>query len=211
MSDTLREHKVNNKGFSLVEVLVTIAIVGIIATLIGAIITQGSRFYSRERNTINLQNDLQECSNKIVDVLMGANSVEREDFADSVVIKVVNNKPVVRTRIIYYLKPSGTSTVGSLYVFENAIPAAGDSDEWDGCCLSTCVESLSIDIDETSHPYITDSEGNTVRDTNHVSLPVILNISVKVSNEKNSKSDSKTITLRNNLESFKWLGTEMVP
>ena len=64
--------KHNNKGFTLTEVLVALAVSSVVITIVIAFISQGSRFYKTQSNTINLQNELQETSNVITDALQEA-------------------------------------------------------------------------------------------------------------------------------------------
>ena len=64
--------KHNNKGFTLIEVLVALAVSSVVITIVIAFISQGSRFYKTQSNTINLQNELQETSNVITDALQEA-------------------------------------------------------------------------------------------------------------------------------------------
>lgn len=64
--------KHNNKGFTLTEVLVALAVSSVVITIVIAFISQGSRFYKTQSNTINLQNELQETSNVITDTLQEA-------------------------------------------------------------------------------------------------------------------------------------------
>lgn len=64
--------KHNDKGFTLTEVLVALAVSSVVITIVIAFISQGSRFYKTQSNTINLQNELQETSNVITDALQEA-------------------------------------------------------------------------------------------------------------------------------------------
>ena len=64
--------KHNNKGFTLIEVLVALAVSSVVITIVIAFISQGARFYKTQSNTINLQNELQETSNVITDTLQEA-------------------------------------------------------------------------------------------------------------------------------------------
>lgn len=203
MIKSLRRHKRNNKGFSLMEVLVTLAIAGIVATLIAAIITQGSRFFRKEQNSIDLQNELQECSNKISDVLMGASSVEITESGTQLIIHVHSEKTSVQEKYIVYDKDPSES-VGSLYVFNNAIES-GENKQ--GYSLSDCVSDVSIEFDDSCLKDFDDGSGGTVK---KCIQPVILNITVKVSDEGEEKTGSQTITLRNNIVSYIVNGTEMI-
>ena len=64
----IRLRKLNNKGLSLVEVLVALAIASIVATLIMSLVTSGSRFYRKQSNSIDLQNELKRDIEALVDL-----------------------------------------------------------------------------------------------------------------------------------------------
>lgn len=83
----IRLRKLNNKGLSLVEVLVALAIASIVATLIMSLVTSGSRFYRKQSNSIDLQNELQETSNKVADALMEATELYVSEQSGMLVIK----------------------------------------------------------------------------------------------------------------------------
>ena len=92
--------KHNNKGFTLTEVLVALAVSSVVITIVIAFISQGSRFYKTQSNTINLQNELQETSNVITDTLQEAtylsitsNSKNLEVYTGSYVIKEGKKEP----------------------------------------------------------------------------------------------------------------------
>ena len=53
MSDTLREHKVNNKGFTLVELLVALAISGVVIIMISLLIVNSSSMFNNENKNIH--------------------------------------------------------------------------------------------------------------------------------------------------------------
>lgn len=203
MKKPFRRRKKNNKGFSLMEVLVTLAIVGVVATLIAGIITQGSRFFRKEQNTIDLQNELQECSNKISDVLMGASSVEISNVGTTMTIHVHNEKTSVYEKYIVFEKDP-SKPVGSLYVFNNAIES-GENKQ--GYSLSDCVADVNIEFDDSCLKAFDDGSGGTVL---KCVQPVILNITVKVQDEGEQKTGAQTITLRNKIVSFIVDGTEMI-
>ena len=56
--------KRNNKGFSLVELLVALAVSATVITIVGSFITQGSKFYNKEfeyeqmQQLIDLDNEI---------------------------------------------------------------------------------------------------------------------------------------------------------
>ena len=210
MVNVSRKRKKNNRGFSVMEVLVAIAIFGTVTLLIASIVTQGSRFFSKETTNINLQNDLQECSNKVADVLMQANSIEWTRYTDRWEVSVTSDKLTPNTKVIVWTFPRTGEETGSLYIFDNAAVSNPDDnpDESEGFCLSHAVKRFDLDVDPSCHPTTVQEDGTVVTDNVHVTQPVILNYSITVSDKKDTKHDSKTITLRNKLTSITKDGVE---
>lgn len=68
-------HK-DQKGFSLMELLVAVAVGTIVIGLVAAFLSSGIRNFNRQSNSINLQNELQEANNAVTDALMEANTIK---------------------------------------------------------------------------------------------------------------------------------------
>ena len=197
----IRLRKLNNKGLSLVEVLVALAIASIVATLIMSLVTSGSRFYRKQSNSIDLQNELQETSNKVADALMEATElyVKTGDFSGT---------SKVKPKCIIWVKPHDDVN-GIVYVMDTDAPLSMD-DAYDGYCMSKYVSDFSFKIDDSCLKL--DDEGNVVYDAlgNKIyEQPIVLNVSIKVSNDNESKQDSKTITLRNRITALNYMGKEL--
>lgn len=211
MLRAIHSRKLNNKGFSLVEILVALAIASIVATLIMSLITSGTGFYNKQSNSIDLQNELQETSNKVSDALMEATQLEITDDGSILVIKTgdfSDDDSKVKPKCIVWVKPYGDNN-GSLYVMDTEVPASFD-DAVEGYCMSKYVEDFSIKIDDSCLKL--DEEGNVQIDAlgNKIySQPVMFNISIKVSNNNEEKHDSKTITLRNKIDKLVYMGKEL--
>lgn len=65
--------KNNNKGFSLVELLVSFAILGVVSVLIGIIMTSGSRMFASNRARLSLQYKSQVISSQIHTYIQNCN------------------------------------------------------------------------------------------------------------------------------------------
>lgn len=210
MFKTIRLRKLNNKGLSLVEVLVALAITGIVATIIMSLISSGTGFYRRQSNSIDLQNELQETSNKISDALMEATQIEVTDSDGMLVIKTGNfseENAKVQPKCIVWVKPYNEKN-GAIYVMDTEVPASFD-EAAEGYCMSECVEDFSIEIDESC--LKTDESGHVQTDASGNEIyrqPVMFNVSIKVSDNGEEKHDSKTITLRNRIDKLIYMGNE---
>ena len=64
-----------NKGFSLVEILVSLAVSSIVLVVVGVFISTGTNFFNSTSRTIELQKELMEVSNKVNDSLIQATAI----------------------------------------------------------------------------------------------------------------------------------------
>jgi len=228
-----KEKELNNKGFSLLEVLVALAITGIVATLVMTLISTSSSMFHKESNTLDIQNQLQETSNKINDVLQEATSLTMTSTvaAGQSVLVIYNGTDVVSEeestaegdeetvdastdkiipRYIIWFKPS-TGT-GSIYIINKAMyPGIDHLDElltegsdYEGYCLTEYVKDMVIEIDDSCYGT---AESGAV-DESIVNQPLILNISLSLENRDEVKFDSKTVTLRNSIKALHWDGED---
>lgn len=76
----------NNKGFSLIELLVAIGVSGVVILMISFIMVQGTTLFKGENEVIDIQGEIQIVRNQITEALMGAKSVVVVEAEDGVVI-----------------------------------------------------------------------------------------------------------------------------
>ena len=70
----------DNKGITLIEVLIGIAIMGIVSSMISAIMVGGTNFFRKQSATIDLQNDSQLITSSMsAAILEGTNFTLEED------------------------------------------------------------------------------------------------------------------------------------
>lgn len=182
--------KHNNKGFTLTEVLVALAVSSVVITIVIAFISQGSRFYKTQSNTINLQNELQETSNVITDTLQEAtylsitsNSKNLEVYTGSYEIKAVKGSS-------RYILRDGTG----IYVFDKADTQYITDKDKPGYRYSNNIEAITVSINEKCKTNVADSEV--------ITQPVMLDVYIKVTHNDTSRFENKTITLRNKIQSL---------
>ena len=200
-----------NKGASLVEILVALAVSAIVFVIVGVFITNGTNFFNRQSRTIKLQNELMEVSNKINDNIMQATAIE-----------------------LYY-NNSGDVTEGfSLYTGEvsadkkNFLTGKGNASkkiEWSGIANKSLyvLDDLSLSTKDEKEPYkvgymvthisvsFADECAKLQSDGTYLyEQPLIMKISITVSDDKGSKSDSRVVTLRNEIDKLVIDGVEYV-
>lgn len=205
---TLFKQKLNNKAFSLVEILVAVAISSIVFLIIGTFISSGTRFFNKQNTSVNLQSDLQEVSNKITDALMEATSINITETSDYIMVVTgdfakyeegsLKNQP----KTILWKKADK-----KIYIFDKSVMPNKISDDADkGYCLSEYVSNLSIQFDE-SNTQVENSGENAIR---KAAKPYIFNVALTVTSRNSSMSDSKTTKIRNSLSSLDVFGKHYI-
>lgn len=188
--------KHNNKGFTLTEVLVALAVSSVVITIVIAFISQGSRFYKTQSNTINLQNELQETSNVITDTLQEAtylsiisNSKNLEVYTGSYDKEGKKLFTSVKGSSRYILR-DGTG----IYVFDKADTDYINEKDKPGYRYSNNIEEITVNISDKCKTEVADSEV--------ITQPVMLDVYIKVTHNDTSRFENKTITLRNKIQSL---------
>lgn len=145
----------NNKGFSLIELLVTIAVSSIVLLMISFMLVQGTNLFKGENENIDMQNEIQIVRNQISEAIMGAKSIAIVRAGEDLVIYTGsvdgNNNclvaessgaggtsEVTTERIITYDKSEQKLYISSAYGFAIA----------EGNLLSEWVADMDISIDE---------------------------------------------------------------
>ena len=67
--------KLDNRGISLVEIIIAVAIASIVSLLIATMLSNGSYWFTRENQKVDLQNDLQIVSNQLNDRFQEAKEI----------------------------------------------------------------------------------------------------------------------------------------
>ena len=176
------KRKHNNRGFSLVEILIAFAILAVVSTMIMTFVSTSSGYYRRQSKSLRIQNELQEASNKITDALMEATEI-RIDYSNNRICVYTGpdasyNNPdaKVKPKLIVWEK-----NTGKLYVYDNNNPDSGD----EAYCLTQNCQSLSISV------LNLDESGDTF------SAPLMIKVDITLAIDEAERSDSKTTTIRN--------------
>lgn len=189
--------KHNNKGFTLTEVLVALAVSSVVITIVIAFISQGSRFYKTQSNTINLQNELQETSNVITDALQEATYLRITSDSNNLAVYTGSYKNVDGKRV--FLSDKGSSRYilrdgTGIYVFDKADLSYVTDKDRPGYRYSDNIEAITISI--------SDKCKTTVGGSKVITQPIMLDVYIKVTHNNTSRFETKTITLRNELDAL---------
>lgn len=190
--------KHNNKGFTLIEVLVALAVSSVVITIVIAFISQGSRFYKTQSNTINLQNELQETSNVITDTLQEATYLSI--ISDSKNLEVYTGSYDIKEGKKLFTSDKGSSRYilrdgTGIYVFDKADLNYVTEKDKPGYRYSDNIEAITISV--------SDKCKTTVGESEVITQPVMLDVYIKVTHNDTSRFENKTITLRNKIGSLK--------
>lgn len=211
--------KLNNQGFSLVELLVALAISGIVIVMISLLIVNSSNLFNNENKNIDLQNEFQVVDGFLSETLMEAKTIDIKDNSDGdqtltlytgtrgsgEALEPVTTEPIeatttgattasITTERIITFKPDSNS----LYITKS-----NESSLTKGNRISSSVKKFKVSIDDSCKTY-KEVENSITHETTleHTGYanPIILNIELNVSNGESDKTEVVKITVRNQLK-----------
>lgn len=189
--------KHNNKGFTLTEVLVALAVSSVVITIVIAFISQGSRFYKTQSNTINLQNELQETSNVITDTLQEATYLKIASGNNALSVYTGSYKIVAGKKLFINEKGSSRYILrdgSGIYIYDKADTQYITDKDKPGYRYSNNIEAITVSINDKCKTKVGNSKV--------ITQPVMLDVYIKVTHNDTSRFENKTITLRNKIQSL---------
>lgn len=207
--------RMNNKGLSLVEVLVVMAISTIVMLLSTSLIVNSSRMYSRESNTIDVQNEAQLVVNNLNEALMEANKLETTRAGNSTLVvlgeKTDDNKSATKSycRHLFFVgdkeflgmlvAASGASANRNDYLADDISTLAGNNTEQlAGYQLSNIISDFRITYDPVCYKGTgTDADGTTVY---YLTNPVKVKCKFTIATPTYSYDYEVSVQLRNSLQ-----------
>ena len=217
MENTNTTRQLNNKGFTLIEILVALAVSGIVVVMIAALMTNGSFLFKNENSKINMQNELQMIDSFLTETILEAKALYISEDQNKIQIytgeKDANGQlvpmerpvynvdatteaPVITTeRILTYAK---TAEKQGVYITKSFVDLDSLSK---GYLVSGCVTTFNVSVDDACKA--TDEDGNT-----YYKNPIVLNVEIEVSDSDKTKTQMFTYRLRNPLSNIYINGTE---
>lgn len=202
----------DNRGITLIELLIGIAIMGIVSSMISVIMVGGTNFFRNQSATIDLQNDSQ-----LITSSMSAAILEGTDFT-------LHEKHMDGRTVLYFTTGTapaeGESSVARQYIWVEESPfgdknylyiydAGAVVDYNKGNCLSELVTYL--DISAKAMETSTDASGdttyayNTVKEASRVDS---ICVNFTLANSKDEVTQSIEIKPRNTSAGYKKLDAE---
>lgn len=196
--------KTNNKGFSLAELLIALAIASIVLAALTALIQQSVRSFSRQTISAQLQSDadlmLNQVENNIMEaqLLMMCNNGEQYDYYLTEVSQTGNDKYNgyvydKAEKILYYVKdynPLSTLPIEST----NASILSENVDDFNIKVYKGCVSSTQI-VTET----MATGQPNVVKEAVAITDNIQVVVNVKMMKQKYSREVSRTVSMRNSI------------
>lgn len=194
-----------NRGFSLIELLVAVAIAGIILLMLSIMLVQGTKMFSGESDEVSVRNDYQIVRNQIEETIMEAKAIVIVRAGEDLVIytgdvDTANNRlaaegsGVTTERIITFDKSEGKIYISSAY----------DKAVSEGNLLCSTVTEFNISI---SDKCLRDGSENPEPGMYYVN-PLSVDIVLKMKGQSNSVDSTLTVRVRNILEHITVYETE---
>ena len=193
-----------NKGFTLVELMVAMAIGTVVLLMVSVMLVRGTSLFREENDEVNMRNDYQVIRNQIDQAIMEAKSlvVERRETIDGDILiiytgEINSNRSFASTdvtteKVIIYVEYSNTLYICPEYNFGSSFP----DDIPEGNIISTDIEKFDISIDESC-------VRNEVVDgftTEYYVNPLRVQIELKLKKMRNNGKKDFTINLRNRIK-----------
>ena len=190
-----------NKGFTLIELVVAMAIGSIILLMVAIMLVRGTSIFREENDEVNMRNDYQIIRNQLDQAIMEAKSLDIEErIKDGKEIIIIYTGEISDTRnfttsnkttekVIVYDEKLKTIFIFGEYIKDY------EKDEYEGYIVSSAVKSFDISLDSTC---MKDETINGVT-TKYCVNPVRVNISLDLAQKKSNVATNYTINLRNKL------------
>ena len=199
----------DNKGITLIEVLIGIAIMGIVSSMISAIMVGGTNFFRKQSATIDLQNDSQLITSSMSAAILEGTNFTLEEMDGRKVVYFITGTPAAEgenkavAKQYIWVEESPYGDAGYLYIYD----AGAVVDYNKGNCISELVRYFKITVGVTE--ATTDASGNvvytynsSVKETNKIEK---ISVSFTLANSKSELTQSIEIKPRNTVADFKKL------
>ncbi len=198
--------KLNNKGMSLVELLIAITIASVVSMLIIVMMTEGTSMFRKESSNIDLQNEVQVVKNHLTDTFMEAKEIHLVKSGDE--IRIYTGAVDTTTNALK-AEGSGESYTDSILTYtDNKLYITGTYMETipDGYLLSENILEFDIDIATTplsEETLVLNEDGShNVVTKNYYEGPISIKLTLTVGTEDKNKEMELPIKIRNDIDVY---------
>lgn len=193
-----------NKGFTLIELVVAIAVGSIILLMVGVMLVRGTSIFRTENDEVNMRNDYQIVRNQIDQVLMEAKTliIEERENGDLVIYTgdIITNKAEKNRHFA-----SSDITTERIIAYEKEKKSLYISGSYDACMVEgnricNIVKSFDIELDDVSKREEIDSA--TGKKTIYYVNPMRVNVTLNLAQKQSDMASSYSVNLRNKLTSI---------
>lgn len=182
--------KVNNKGFSLVELLVALAISSIILTAVALLVTNGVSGYNKQTTMSELQDEANLTMNHIINAVMEADNIDlvQESSGPNTFAFITNdgNGKVAANKYMYDSASKTLYVGGLLDDFTNGSPLCVD------------VDSFKVQLTSNSLVY-NNVPGVGIATVTGVSDTVQFKVTLKLKVNNNEREIVRYVNVRNKM------------
>lgn len=195
-----------NKGFTLMELIVAIAIGSIVLLMVSVMLVRGTSIFRTENDEVNMRNDYQIVRNQIDQVLMEAKTliIENRVNAEGNRVTIIYTGDVVTDNAANDREFSSSDlTTERIIRYEHStqsiyISGTYGSSTAEGNCICDIVKDFSIALDDSSKRTERDSTG---ADVIYYVNPVRVNVTLDLENKNSDINSNFSVNLRNRLSS----------
>lgn len=189
----------NNKGFSLIELIIAMAVGSIVLLLVATMLTRGTSLFREQNDEVNMRNDYQVLRNQLDQIIMEAKTLIVEKQGDDIIIYTGDVKKDSAVReFTTAIADRTTERVITYDKSENSIYISGQYSErlLKGNLISDMVADFDIELDDSSKKVELNAMG--VEETYYVN-PLRINITLELKEKDRDINSDFSLNLRNRI------------
>ena len=189
----------NNKGFSLIELIIAMAVGSIVLLLVATMLTRGTSLFREQSDEVNMRNDYQVLRNQLDQIIMEAKTLIVEKQGDDIIIYTGDVKKDSDVReFTTAIADRTTERVITYDKSENSIYISGQYSErlLKGNLISDMVADFDIELDDSSKKVELNAMG--VEETYYVN-PLRINITLELKEKDRDINSDFSLNLRNRI------------
>lgn len=191
-----KRKQLNNRGFSLIELIVAMAIAGVVSILIASLMTNSSKWFSTESTKSILQNELQDVTEQLNTAFMEATGIRIEKDGEVTYIYTGEYDDSLGN----WKNPTGSERViirkGEKLWLRTTKPDDVDNQDA-GYLLTDKLEHFSFELNNVTKDW-PDVVKDTKTTKGYVTNPISVHIDIGLAYRRKTTKITQNIRLRNN-------------